>query len=87
MVFNVGDRIQVTETAPWPQRVGCRGTVVAPMSDGTYPQPARGESLVKLDEDPIGPLHRPWSAVFGNDSLRLVSDRSVPAVSEGFDHS
>ena len=74
MVFAVGERVQVTEKSPWPERVGCVGTVVAPPADGTYPQPARGETLVLLDDDPLAvATPQVWSCVIGSRDLRLVS--------------
>ena len=49
----VGQRVRITESSPWPERVGCEATVVAPPADGTYPQPAKWEVLLLLDDDPL----------------------------------
>lgn len=66
MAFAVGTRIKL-RTSVWPERVGCEGVVVAPPTDGTYPQPGRTETLILLDVDPLGARHfataRGWSCV------------------------
>lgn len=49
-----GTRVRFTERTAWPERVGAEGVVVAPAADGTYPQPAKNECVVLLDDDPLG---------------------------------
>jgi hypothetical protein len=65
-----GTRVRLTHLSPWPERVGCVGTVVGPTADRIYPQPTRWECIVQLDADPLGEPHRNshgemWSCVVG----------------------
>lgn len=79
----VGDRVRFTESCPWPERVGCQGIVVAPPTDGTYPQPAKWEVLVLIDEgdDPLStgaerlsyrPGYPAWSCVISAKSCDVI---------------
>jgi hypothetical protein len=68
-----GQRVRFTETCPWPERVGLTATVVAPPSDGTYPQPGRSEVLVLIDGDPYGPLDRGWTCVMPVKACEVVA--------------
>lgn len=62
-----GTRIRLV-VSPWPERQGMTGTVLAPPSDGTYPQPARWESLIAIDDDPL------------NGSWCVVATRSLEEI-------
>lgn len=69
-----GQRVQINEHSPWPERVGCKGIVVAPPADGTYPQPAKDEVIVRLDADPltadIDTAHKErWTCVIDRKSV------------------
>jgi hypothetical protein len=76
MASNPGVRIRLNERCVWPERVGCEGVVVAPPSDGTYPQPAKWEVLVLLDRDPLfDPGFHPgrhWSCVVDRKSVEVI---------------
>lgn len=72
--FTVGSRV-VLSGSPWPERVGCLATVVAPPTDGTYPQPARGEVLVLLDDDPLNATHDGWTCVMRVSGLTLSASQ------------
>lgn len=69
-----GDRVQVMETCIWPERAGCCGTVVAPPTNGIYPQPPKWEVLVLLDDDPFGATSTndgcTWTCVFSRKEVR-----------------
>lgn len=72
--FAVGTRVRVREGCVWPERVGCAGVIVAPPSDGTYPQPGPSECLLLLDDDPLdggGYSDVRWSCVMSNSSVEL----------------
>lgn len=70
--MNPGQRIRFNEHSPWPERVGCEGVVVAPRADGIYPQPAKDEVLILLDDDPLSD-HPAWTCVTDRKSLDLVN--------------
>lgn len=76
--IKVGARVRVTGSAPWHKRVGCEGTVVAPPTDGTYPQPAKGEVLLLLDDDPLDELRyytggvRLWTCVLDAKDVEVL---------------
>lgn len=81
-VMRVGTRVRIKSPCVWPERAGCEGTIVAPPSDGTYPQPAKWEVLVKFDDDPVEhgrPVLQPrwWSCVMDAkdcEAIPLVLD-------------
>lgn len=66
-----GARVRVTGNSPWPERIGHVGIVVLPRGDGRYPQPAKDEALLLLDEDPLCQLPSWWSCVIGNETLEI----------------
>lgn len=57
-----GERIKVTG-GPWPERIGCAGSIVADPGDGVYPF-SRGrrphEVVILLDEDPLTDTGPRW---------------------------
>lgn len=70
-----GDRVRITDTCVWPERRGLFATVMAPPADGTYPQPAPWEVLLRVDDDPL--VHRAWSCVMpAKDTERVVPPSS-----------
>lgn len=72
--FRPGTRVRLVRS-PWPAREGCTGIVVAPRSDGIYPQPPRWERIVLLDDDPLL-LHAPegiwWSCCIPTKNLVIA---------------
>lgn len=69
-----GDRVRISESScVWPERRGLQATVVAPPTDGTYPQPAKGEVLLHIERDPLGngevPRKLRWSCVMSASSV------------------
>lgn len=70
----VGQKVLLTESCPWPDRIGSIATVVAPPSDGSYPQPAKWEVLVLIDDDPRAQIsHDPrWSCVISAKSCDVI---------------
>lgn len=75
VVIGHGRRVRLTDTCPWPERRGLEGVVVAPPSDGTYPQPAKSEVIVKLDKDPLTPAlsgHQGWTCVVDRKSVEVL---------------
>lgn len=71
-----GTRVVVNAWSAWPERVGARGTVVAPPQKG-YPQPAPNEVLVLLDRDPLGPGAPPARTKEGRRWTCVLDRRSV----------
>lgn len=69
-----GAKVRLTERCPWPERVGLTGTVVAPYEDGTYPQPAKWEVLLLIDNDPLNTVgHDPqWSCVMPTFACEVI---------------
>jgi len=80
-----GTRVRMNGKCPWLSRVGCLGVVVAPLANGTYPQPSRGEVLVLLDDDPLGwMMHTAgWSCVVSVASLDVLGSASAPLRQRG----
>ena len=62
MNWPVGSRVRIKDGCIWPERSGLPATVVAPPADGTYPQPAKWETLILLDDDPLT-TRGEWSCV------------------------
>lgn len=69
-----GDRVVLLDTVPWPERRGLTATVVAPPTDGSYPQPAEREVLVKVDDDPLLGVHSWWSCALDKKHLARIRD-------------
>lgn len=76
-----GNRIRLTETCPWPERVGLLGVIATPPDDygDIYPVHGlgRGEVIVLLDEDPFDhpPIARWWTCVLSRRSVEVVRQR------------
>lgn len=66
-------RIEITG-GPWPERIGCRGSVVRDPGDGIYPfdKHAPGELIVKLDDDPLTPNTRTWTCAIRESNVRYL---------------
>lgn len=74
MFPQIGDRVVLGESCPWPERVGLTGVVVAPPANGTYPQPAKWEVLVLLDDDPLAHrIGRGWSCALSAKSCTVIA--------------
>lgn len=47
-------RVKINWRSPWKERENAVGVIVAPDPQGAYPQPAKWECIVLLDDDPMG---------------------------------
>lgn len=81
MSLPAGTRVRVVG-GPWPQRVGCVGTVVEqPNGPGVYPDAGRAEVevIVLLDADPMGAWRGSgWTCVFDRDELERLDGEDLP---------
>lgn len=70
-----GTRVRFNDKCVWPERRGQEGVIVAPPTDGMYPQPAQWEVLVLLDHDPLTIDGTPdwWTCATSQDSLDEIS--------------
>lgn len=68
------------KAGPWPERIGCHGTIAVPPADRTDNYPVHGlgasEVIVLLDDDPlVHTAHRAgrsedwWTCVYHRDHL------------------
>lgn len=73
-----GTRVVILDSCPWPERRGLNAVIVAPPEDGTYPQPARSEVLLLIDDDPLHATYTYWTCV-----MNVRDVRPAPVSQEG----